>query len=235
MQPELFAVDRPPEDLTARLIAPDVVLLPGRADVTEWLAFIVPLLRQAPWRHMQVPGGKSMSALMTNCGPWGWVTDTSGYRYSATDPRSGRPWPAMPTAMATYASNWAAEAGFTGPAGAAFEPDSCLINGYARGAKMGRHRDNNEADYDYPIVSVSLGASARFTVGGTARDAPVSGLMLGCGDVLVWGRSARLMHHGVGVPRPAPGQAPLLSDDEAVYRINLTFRRAADEDERPSH
>lgn len=226
MQADLFAPEQPQAPQAARLIATDVVLLPGRADAGKWLALIKPLLAQAPWRRMQVPGGKSMSALMTNCGPWGWVTDTSGYRYSATDPLSGRPWPAMPERMAACATAWAAEAGFSGPQGVAFEADSCLINGYVQGAKMGRHCDNNEADFDYPIVSVSLGASARFSVGGPTRSGPTTGLLLGSGDVLVWGRSARLMHHGVGVPRPAPAQKPLLSGDETVLRINLTFRRA---------
>ena len=54
------------------------------------------IARAAPFRHLVTPGGQTMSVAMTNCGPLGWVSDRSGYRYNPRDPLTGRHWPAMP-------------------------------------------------------------------------------------------------------------------------------------------
>ena len=77
----------------------------------------------APLRHLVTPGGQTMSVAMSNCGPLGWVSDRRGYRYSAVDPLSNQPWPAMPADFLALASRAAAEAGFEG-----FTPNACLIN-----------------------------------------------------------------------------------------------------------
>ena len=189
-------------------IAPSVWLL--RAFVnTAWLVQDIQAIAvQSPFRHMQVPGGQSMSVAMTNCGALGWVTDAAGYRYSATDPLTQKPWPALPISWQKLAGDAAALAGWPG-----FVPDACLVNRYETGARMGLHQDKNERDYSQPIVSVSIGSGCSFQVGGLRRSNPVKSIALHDGGVLVWGGDARLMHHGV---RPL----------KHGLRYNLTFRVA---------
>lgn len=170
---------------------------------------------RAPFRHMTTPGGFRMSVAMTNCGPLGWVTDRTGYRYAAHDPMSGLPWPPMPPAFAELAADAASQAGFK-----AFLPDACLINRYEPGARMSLHQDKDEQDYTQPIVSVSLGIPAVFLVGGFKRTDNAERVKLSHGDVVVWGGPARLRYHGVLALKEA--HHPLVGG----YRINLTFRKA---------
>src|ERR1700678_4189861 len=144
-----------------------------------------------------------MSVAMTNCGAAGWITDRSGYRYDSLDPLTRLPWPAMPTVFGELAARAAAEGGF-----GAFRPDACLLNRYAPGARMALHQDRNERDFTAPIVSVSLGLSATFLVGGLERRQRPARLELRHGDVILWGGPARMIHHGV-MPL-ADGLHPLL-------------------------
>ncbi len=194
-----------------------VVHLPGfalaRADTV--LAAVEAVSREAAFRKMQVPGGGTMSVAMSNCGRAGWVTDASGYRYSEADPLTGKPWPAMPEVIADLAQEAARTAGFAG-----FEPDSCLINRYEPGARMGLHQDRDERDRKQPIVSVSFGLPATFLFGGAKRADPQIKLALEHGDVVVWGGPARLYYHGIAPLRD--GVHPGLGR----RRINLTLRHA---------
>ena len=198
-------------------VAPGAVLLGGfaRGAESELVAAVREVTGQAPFRHMLTPGGKRMSAAMSNCGDLGWVTDRSGYRYASEDPQSGRPWPLMPDPIFRLAAAAAARAGFAG-----FAPDACLINRYEPGARLTLHQDKDERDYSAPIVSVSLGLPAVFLFGGARRADRPQAVRLVHGDVVVWGGPARLRYHGV---RPlADGVHPLLGR----YRINLTVRKA---------
>lgn len=202
---------------TEESIAQGAVLLRGFARPFE--RDLVPALRaviaQAPFRHMQTPGGHEMSVAMTNCGDLGWVTDRRGYRYDALDPQSGQAWPAMPPVFRLLAGQAADRAGFAG-----FSPDACLINRYEPGARMSLHQDRDERDFGAPIVSVSLGLPAIFLFGGPNRADRPQKVRLQHGDVVVWGGPSRLFFHGV---------APLAEGEHAAfgrYRINLTFRRA---------
>jgi alkylated DNA repair protein (DNA oxidative demethylase) len=170
---------------------------------------------QAPFRHMITPGGYRMSVAMTNCGPWGWVSDRTGYRYSAVDPKSGRDWPRFPASFLRLATGAATAAGF-----AAFMPDACLVNRYLPGSKLSLHQDRDERDYDAPIVSVSLGLPATFLFGGSKRSDKIRRLPLAHGDVVVWGGPDRLRYHGVAPLKE--GTHPLLG----TQRVNLTFRKA---------
>jgi alkylated DNA repair protein (DNA oxidative demethylase) len=170
--------------------------------------------QSAPFRHLVVPGGHTMSVAMTNCGRVGWVSDRSGYRYSPVDPATGAPWPTMPAAFLKVAVEAAAAAGF-----ADYDPDACLINRYSAGAKLGLHQDRDENDAWAPIVSVSLGLPAVFLWGGKRRSDPVRRLPLDSGDVVVWGGPARFVYHGIA-PLKA-GEHPLTG----AARINLTFRK----------
>jgi alkylated DNA repair protein (DNA oxidative demethylase) len=170
----------------------------------------------APFRHMVTPGGFRMSVAMTNCGTYGWVSDSSGYRYDTIDPESGRHWPDMPAVFQELAQNAAAEAGFP-----SFSPDACLINRYETGARLSLHQDKNERDLRQPIVSVSLGVPAVFLFGGLRREDRKLRIPLAHGDVVVWGGPARLYYHGI---------LPLKEDyhhQTGTCRINITFRKAA--------
>jgi alkylated DNA repair protein (DNA oxidative demethylase) len=198
-------------------MADGAVLLRGfvRPLESDLIAALREIVAQAPFRRMFTPGGHQMSVAMTNCGSAGWVTDRSGYRYDGTDPKSGLPWPAMPTAFLELAKQAAADGGFDG-----FAPDACLINRYEPGARMSLHQDKDEQDFAAPIVSVSLGLPAIFLFGGAKRADKPARYRLEHGDVVVWGGPSRLFFHGV---------APLADGEHAVMgrqRINLTFRRA---------
>ncbi len=181
----------------------------------ELVSLIQTIGAAAPFRRMVTPGGRPMSVAMTNCGPMGWVTDRSGYRYTAADPLTERPWPAMPEEFALLAREAANEAGF-----ADFSPDACLINRYEPGARMSLHQDKDERDMNAPIVSVSLGLPALFLWGGLVRSARPRRIPLVHGDIVVWGGPARLNFHGV---HPLPAGAHALT---GALRYNLTFRKA---------
>ncbi|MVQ31666.1 MULTISPECIES: DNA oxidative demethylase AlkB [Ramlibacter] len=181
----------------------------------DLLAGVEAVVLDAPFRHMVTPGGYTMSVALTNCGRLGWTTDPSGYRYTAQDPLTGRPWPAMPSAFAQVARAAARAAGFD-----SFEPDACLVNRYLPGARLSLHQDKDELDYSAPIVSVSLGMAATFLFGGKTRSEPTAKVHLRHGDVVVWGGEDRLRYHGVAPLKDVPH--PLLG----AQRINLTFRKA---------
>ena len=193
----------------------DAMVLRGFAsDIeAELLAALRAVTALAPFRNMVTPGGYTMSVAMTNCGAAGWVTDSSGYRYTKQDPVSGNPWPPMPAIFLSLATR--AAAGFEN-----FLPDACLINRYAPGAKLSLHQDKNETDFTAPIVSVSLGLPAKFLFGGLRRNDPVTRVELRHGDVVVWGRSARLAYHGVDTLKD--GEHPTTGR----CRFNLTLRKA---------
>lgn len=198
-------------------LGPQACVLRGFAlpFVDALLPSIDRVAQAAPFRHMVVPGGRAMSVALTNCGALGWTSDRRGYRYSATDPDSGLPWPAMPHVLAQLAHAAAQRAGFDG-----FSPEACLVNRYLPGARLALHQDRDERDVDAPIVSVSLGMRATFLFGGLARTEPAARVALHHGDVVVWGGVDRLRFHGVLPLRGAPHA--LLGGQ----RINCTLRKA---------
>lgn len=156
--------------------------------------------------------GKAFSVLMTNCGPLGWVSDREGgYRYQATHPETGRPWPPMPALLTEL---WDRVAGYLP------SPEACLVNYYAPGARLGSHRDEDEQDARAPVVSVSLGDDAAFHVGGARRSDRKRRLVLRSGDVFVLGGAARDFYHGID--RIHAGTSTLV---EEGGRFSLTLRR----------
>ena len=167
----------------------------------------------APFYRPLTPGGKTMSVLQTSFGPLGWTTDRGGYRYEPHHPRTGAPWPELPPVLLEIWRRFAPDA----PA-----PDSCLINLYRGPAKMGLHQDADEKDFSVPVVSVSLGDTAVFRLGGQARSDPTRTVRLSSGDVcLLAGASRRAFH---GVDRVLAGSSRLVPGGG---RINLTMRRAS--------
>ena len=173
------------------------------------------VLIQSPFRHMQTPGGFTMSARLSSCGELGWTSDCNGYSYSPVDPLRKQPWPAMPDTFLALAEAAAGAAGFEH-----FVPDACLINCYVPGAKMSLHQDKNERSLDAPIVSISLGLPAVFQFGGFERSDPAQRISLFHGDIVVWGGVDRLRYHGVLPIKP--GHHSLLGEQ----RINITLRQA---------
>ncbi|MBD8474958.1 DNA oxidative demethylase AlkB [Pseudomonas sp. CFBP 8770] len=215
MQSSLF--DEPQQPSRREALGEQTFVLRGFA--LPWLDDILPALRvvlkAAPFRRMETPGGHTMSVALSNCGQFGWSTDARGYRYVSDDPLSGRPWPVLPEVLRTLAREAAAAAGFED-----FIPDACLLNRYVPGARMSLHQDRNERDYTAPIVSVSLGLAAMFQLGGLQRsDRPIRVPLLH-GDVMVWGGVDRLRFHGV-LPLKE-GVHPVMGPQ----RINFTLRKA---------
>jgi alkylated DNA repair protein (DNA oxidative demethylase) len=215
--PHSLALDEAQDGGRHMTLSARAILLRGfaRERGPELVAAIDSIAAVSPFRQMVTPGGWAMSVAMTNCGPAGWVTDRTGYRYDAIDPATGRPWPAMPRPWDDLAAEAAAAAGFSG-----FHPDACLVNRYAPGARLSLHQDRNERDFDQPIVSVSLGLPAVFLWGGKTRAEKVRRIPLIHGDVVVWGGPDRLTFHGVHAL--ADGEHKLTG----AFRFNLTFRRA---------
>jgi DNA oxidative demethylase len=156
--------------------------------------------------------GKPMSVRMTNCGTLGWVTDGErGYRYQATHPVTGEPWPLIPQRLLQV---WQEVAGYPHP------PEACLVNFYSEDAKLGLHQDRDEEEFAAPVVSVSLGDSCLFRVGENMRQGRTASMKLKSGDVVILGGEGRLAFHGVD--RIYPATSALLKNGG---RINLTLRR----------
>jgi DNA alkylation damage repair protein AlkB len=164
-----------------------------------------------------VRGGGKMRVRMTCLGKH-WNPRTYTYVDTRED-HDQAPVAPVPPAWVDLAASAARQAGF------AFDPDICLINFYGPEGRMGLHQDKDESrasiDAGKPVVSISLGDTARFLFGGVRRRDPVETLMLESGDVFVFGGPARLRYHGVTriVPHTAP--LPLAIDG----RFNLTFRQ----------
>src|SRR3974377_1301079 len=132
---------------------------------------------------------------MTNGGALGWVSDESGYRYQRSHPETGQPWPPLPPLLLDA---WRSLARYPHP------PESCLVNYYGPSAKMGLHQDRDECEFDAPVVSLSLGGTCLFRVGGLRRADPTRTVRLASGDAIVLGGAARLAFHGVDRIMPAP-------------------------------
>ena len=164
-----------------------------------------------------VRGGGKMHVRMLCLGRH-WNPRTYTYEATRTD-HDGAPVAPVPPAFVALASRIAREAGYT------FVPDICLINLYGPDGRMGLHQDKDESrasiEAGEPVVSLSIGDTARFLFGGLRRRDPVETLLLESGDAFVFGGAARLRYHGV--TRIIPGTAPAALGLEG--RFNLTFRR----------
>jgi DNA alkylation damage repair protein AlkB len=163
-----------------------------------------------------VRGGKKMSVGMLCLGQH-WNALTYGYEKTRTD-FDGLEVPPIPAELEAIATSAAAGAGFT------MRPDICIMNFYDQESRMGVHQDKDESreslEAGVPIVSVSIGDTARFVVGGLSRRDPMRPLMLRSGDIIVMGGPSRLRFHGV--TRILPGTAP---EGTGPGRFNLTFRQ----------
>jgi alkylated DNA repair protein (DNA oxidative demethylase) len=203
-------------------IAPGVFLWRERfppLQQKELLADVQARLKQAPIYRPVMPGNaKPFSVEESNFGALGWVSDKAGYRYQATHPVTGAPWPAIPPALLDL---WS-QINDSPP------PECCLINVYGAGAKMGLHQDRDERDTSAAVIGVSLGDEALFRIGGTflngkwGRGGKTASVLLASGDVIAFGGAARLAYHGID--RVRPGTSRLLPGGG---RISLTLRRVS--------
>ena len=164
-----------------------------------------------------VRGGGKMHVRMLCLGRH-WNGKTYSYEPSRTD-FDNQPAPPLPASFAALASEIAAAAGMP------LDADLCILNVYDADGRMGLHQDKDESpesiDAGFPVVSVSIGDTARFLFGGPKRRDPVESILLESGDAFVFGGPARLRYHGVSriVPHTAPAALELSG------RFNLTCRR----------
>lgn len=200
----------------ATTIRDGISFYPQYFDATRQAALVETIreaARAAPLFIPEMPKtGKQFTVRMTNMGALGWVSDRArGYRYQESHPATGEAWPDIPPLLLDL---WQTVSGYAHP------PEACLVNFYSGTAKMGLHQDRDEQALDAPVVSVSLGDTALFRIGGTGRGGKTQSLRLASGDVLVFGGPARLCFHGID--RIYPATSTLLKDGG---RINLTLRR----------
>ncbi len=176
------------------------------------MAAVTDLLAAAPLYRPSMPrSGRPLSVEMSNAGTLGWISDKRGYRYSPRHPVTGAPWPAIPDPLLRlWRELTSCEA----------DPECCLINLYREGARMGLHQDRDEEDFEIPVVSLSLGDSAVFRLGGTTRRGTTRSWKLSSGDAVVLAGAARLAFHGID--RVMTGSSRLIPGGG---RINLTLRR----------
>ena len=198
--------------MTPLTLSPGVTLHKGHLDRERQRALVNEvrqIVQAAPLFSPLTPWGKPMRVRMTSAGDFGWYTDRRGYRYIDRHP-DGIDWPPIPQSILDVWSDLT---------GADRRPECCLINYYDASAKMGLHQDKDEADFSYPVLSISLGDTARFRIGGTKRADPTSSFDLESGDVLILSGQGRLAYHGVD--RIRAGSSDLLKQGG---RLNLTLR-----------
>lgn len=180
-----------------------------QAEQQEIVEALRPVLKAAPLFSPKVPSGGQMSVRMTSAGKFGWYSDENGYCYAQTHPK-GQVWPEIPApVLALWQRLISSER----------EPECCLVNYYGETARMGMHQDKSEADFSFPVLSISLGDDALFRIGNTTRGGKTESLWLSSGDVVVMGGDARLAYHGVDRLRFKSSR--LLPKGG---RINLTLR-----------
>jgi alkylated DNA repair protein (DNA oxidative demethylase) len=172
--------------------------------------------REAGFYTPVVRGGHPMSVRMLCLGRH-WNARLYTYESVRSDV-DGRLVPALPAELTALAQRAARDAGYS------VTPDTCIVNWYTAASKMGLHQDKDESPEalaaGFPVVSFSIGDTARFLFGGLRRRDPVETFLLRSGDVFVFGGAARLRYHGVTriLPHTAPGGLPFEG------RLNLTFR-----------
>jgi DNA oxidative demethylase len=193
-------------------IYPGAVLMRGLAlpQDAEFFAAVQGILAVAPLRHTTTPSGLPMSVMVSACG----TPEAFRRRWDPKNPGVRQMWPPMPRPLLDFAIRCAVRSGFP-----QFRPDSCHINCYQAGTRLGLHQDRHEFDLVQPIVSISFGLECIFLLGGLQRTDTTKRILLEHGDVIVWGGASRMRFHGVQPLKP--GHHPMTGP----YRYNLTFRK----------
>jgi alkylated DNA repair protein (DNA oxidative demethylase) len=164
-----------------------------------------------------VRGGGTMHVRMLCLGRH-WNGKTYAYEPTRSDFDS-LPAPPLPDEFKALARAVAQSVGMT------LEADLCIMNYYDADGRMGLHQDKDESAASIgagvPVVSVSIGDTARFLFGGMKRRDPVEARLLESGDAFAFGGPSRLRYHGVS--RIIPDSAP--PELEITGRFNLTLRQ----------
>ncbi len=177
------------------------------------------ILKKTPYFLPEMPKtGNKFSVKMTNCGKTGWVSDKKGYRYQKFHPENNQHWQEIPEFFNEIWSNFIKKCNFSGKN---FDeiienPDCCLVNYYHANSKMGLHQDKDEEDFSYPILSISLGASALFKIGANCKKDKKISVKLENGDILIFGGEKRLAFHGID---------KIYVNEKFDKRINITMRK----------
>jgi alkylated DNA repair protein (DNA oxidative demethylase) len=195
-------------------IFPGSVLMRGLAlaQEVEFCDAMSGILAAAPLHHAMTPGGLPMGVMVSDCG----MPEAFRRRWDPRNAEVRRMWPPMPRVLLDFSLRCAVRAGFP-----LFRPDTCHINRYQAGTRLGLHQDRHECDLSQPIVSISFGLECVFLLGGIERTDKTKRILLEHGDVIVWGGPSRMRFHGVQPLKP--GHHPLTGP----YRYNLTFRKIA--------
>jgi DNA oxidative demethylase len=203
-----------------------VEVAPGAVHLPHWLseheqrqiaAVCLDLCARESGFYTPVVRGMHPMSVKMLCLGRHWNAKTYQYEHLRSDV-DGTPVPPLPEDLAGIARRLALDAGFPS------SPDLCIVNWYREGSHLGLHQDKDESPASLargaPVVSISIGDTARFLFGGLRRRDPVETLWLESGDVFVFGGAARLRYHGVS--RILPGSGPALLG--FAGRLNLTFR-----------
>jgi len=212
----MSAAPEPP----AVAIAPGAVHLPHALDFDEQQMLVRRCLElgaaDAGFYTPVVRGQYPMTVRMLCLGRH-WNAMSYAYEDRRTDV-DDRPAPPLPDDLAEVARRIGRQAGFD------VRPDLCIVNWYRAGSRMGLHRDKDESPESIargaPVISISLGDTARFLFGGLRRRDPVQTILLASGDGFAFGSESRLRYHGVARILSGTGPASLGLEG----RLNLTFR-----------
>jgi DNA alkylation damage repair protein AlkB len=145
----------------------------------------------------------------------------------------------FPPSLASLAEGLARRVGFN------MNSEAALINYYPSDGSMGGHIDDAELTLSYPIVSISLGCSAIFLIGGKTKQIEPTAILVRSGDAIIMSGESRLCYHGV--PRilkgtcselvkalqqtstSQNGELNLLAKYLQESRVNLNVRQVTDE------
>ncbi|MFK7867571.1 MAG: alpha-ketoglutarate-dependent dioxygenase AlkB [Alphaproteobacteria bacterium] len=206
----MFDQDSKPELPAGMIYFPQLLSHQQQRDLIAQIRILVKI---APLYQPFLKSGKIMSVRMTNFGTRGWYSDEKGYRYIPHHPKTGKAWPPIPQMLVQL---WQ-EITKRGDV-----PDCCLCNFYDPNAKMGLHQDRNEASFDAPVFSLSLGDDAVFCYSPTRLKTQGGTLRLSSGDGLLFGGKSRMIYHGIDHIDARTGASSLLN---APGRVNLTLRK----------
>lgn len=172
----------------------------------------------APLLQPKTKSGFNFAVQITSVGDYGWFSSPqSGYEYLRRHPETKLPFPPIPRSFRQLVNRAAEQIGWI------FKPDTCLINYYPAGTgRLGLHRDDTEEDQKSPIISLSIGQSCSFLVGGHLRHDETQSMVIHSGDCLIFHREGRLLYHGVDKLFAGSDTDSILP---AGGRISLTFRR----------
>jgi DNA oxidative demethylase len=167
------------------------------------------VLPHSPFFTPTMKSGASFNYQMTCLGEMGWISDRKGYRYSQYHPITGKPFSPMIPSIITLIDYLKLQGLIPND----YQAQTCLINKYETGSKLGLHQDQDELNKTAPIISISLGADAIFQLGGFKRNDPIQEITLTSGDIFIFGDTDRMRYHGI---------KGILNGNK---RLNLTIRQ----------